>query len=80
MLCISVSSTSRMLVVLDTGGRKALTIRQAKWDALEAAGALNSTQWPSWKTWDKLDRRVKRDRLQCRNGVAVAEKGNPMQT
>lgn len=57
-----------------------LTLRQAQWDALEAAGALNSSQWPSWKDWDKLPKSVKKDRLQCRRGVAVAEKGNPNQT
>ncbi|KAI5359299.1 putative choice-of-anchor B domain-containing protein [Septoria linicola] len=57
-----------------------LDMKNKQWDALEAAGALNSSQWPSWSTWDKLDRRVKNNRLQCRRGVAVAEEGNPMQT
>ncbi|CZT22905.1 uncharacterized protein RCC_08612 [Ramularia collo-cygni] len=60
--------------------QRILDIKTAKWDALAAAGALNSSQWPSWKNWDQLDRKIKRDRLQCRDGVAVAEKGNPMQT
>ena len=49
-------------------------------DALEAAGALNSSQWPSWKDWDQLPKSVKKDRLKCKRGVAVAEKGNPNQT
>lgn len=57
-----------------------LTLLQAQWDALEAAGALNSSQWPSWKDWDKLPNSVKKDRLKCRRGLAVAEKGNPEQT
>lgn len=58
-----------------------LTLHKAQWDALEAAGALNSSQWPSWSKWDQLDPRVKADRLKCNKcGVAVAEKGNPMQT
>ncbi|PPJ54788.1 hypothetical protein CBER1_04020 [Cercospora berteroae] len=57
-----------------------LDMKNAQWDALEAAGALNSSQWPSWKNWDQLDRRVKRDRLRCRDGQAIAEPGNPMQT
>lgn len=55
-------------------------MRQAQWDALEEAGALNSSQWPSWKNWDQLDPAVKEDRLKCHCGVAIAEKGNPMQT
>ena len=46
-----------------------------------AAGALNSSQWPSWSKWEDLDPRVKADRLKCNKcGLAVAEKGNPMQT
>lgn len=54
---------------------------QSQWDALEAAGALNSSQWPSWATWDKLDPKIKEDKLACgKCGTAVAEKGNPMQT
>jgi hypothetical protein len=53
---------------------------QAQWDALEAAGALNSSQWPSWQTWDELDPAVKEDRLKCEDGLAVAESGNPLQT
>jgi hypothetical protein len=57
-----------------------LTLRQAQWNALEAAGALNSSQWPSWKDWDQLPRSVKKDRLKCRRGVAVAEQGNANQT
>ncbi|SMQ51851.1 unnamed protein product [Zymoseptoria tritici ST99CH_3D7] len=57
-----------------------LSMKNAQWDALEAAGALNSTQWPSWKNWDQLPKDVQRDRLRCRDGLAVAEKGNPMQT
>lgn len=57
-----------------------LMLHQAQWDALEAAGALNSSQWPSWKDWDQLSKSVKKDRLKCRRGVAVAEKGNPDQT
>ncbi|CRK23184.1 hypothetical protein BN1723_002942 [Verticillium longisporum] len=54
---------------------------ESQWDALEAAGALNSSQWPSWATWDKLDPKIKEDKLACgKCGTAVAEKGNPMQT
>ncbi|KEY64012.1 hypothetical protein S7711_07376 [Stachybotrys chartarum IBT 7711] len=54
--------------------------KNAQWDALEAVGALNSSQWPSWQNWDQLDPTVREDRLQCRCGTAIAEKGNPMQT
>lgn len=57
-----------------------LTPSQAQWDALEAAGALDSSQWPSWRSWEQLDESVRDDRLVCRDGLAVAEEGNPLQT
>lgn len=92
--CMSLASSPvsrRSNTVQDSGHEECMSLAsfpvssrsnavQEQWDALEAAGALNSSQWPSWRTWDKLDRRVKSDRLQCRRGVAVAEEGNPMQT
>ncbi|PVI08196.1 hypothetical protein DM02DRAFT_648258 [Periconia macrospinosa] len=60
--------------------QKILDMKNAQWDALEAAGALNSSQWPSWKNWDQISPAVKNGSLPCRDGVAVAEEGNPMQT
>ncbi|KAM0273866.1 hypothetical protein ACHAQH_008198 [Verticillium albo-atrum] len=58
-----------------------MDLKNSQWDALEVAGALNSSQWPSWSTWDKLDPKIKEDKLACgKCGTAVAEKGNPMQT
>ncbi|TLD07564.1 hypothetical protein PgNI_10936 [Pyricularia grisea] len=60
--------------------QKIIDMKNAQWDALEATGALDSTQWPSWRTWDQLDASVKNGRLECKDGVAVVEEGNPMQT
>ncbi|PNS14772.1 hypothetical protein CAC42_2001 [Sphaceloma murrayae] len=57
-----------------------LDMKNSQWDAMEAAGQLNSSQYPSWSTWDKLDPKVKRDRLRCENGLAIAEVGNANQT
>lgn len=59
---------------------RALTTSKAQWDALEASGALNSSQWPSWKTWEQLDENIRNGSLVCQDGLAIAEKGNPLQT
>jgi hypothetical protein len=63
-----------------TGSEFLTKCKQAQWDALEAAGALNSSQWPSWADWDALDSKVKKGSVKCKNGLAVVEKGNPLQT
>ncbi|PSK42943.1 hypothetical protein B9Z65_6897 [Elsinoe australis] len=60
--------------------QKILNMKNEQWDAMEAAGLLDSSQYPSWKTWEQLDRKVKQDRLRCDNGLAIAEPGNVNQT
>ncbi|KAG8623638.1 hypothetical protein KVT40_008614 [Elsinoe batatas] len=53
-----------------------LNMKNEQWNAMEVAGLLNSSQYPSWKTWDQLDKKVKNDCLRCRDGLAIAEQGN----